>query len=152
MREFFRGWRRKVGCVTLLMACVLMGGWIRSLRVHDQLIVPRGDSVHIFASQNGMLGWARISQLLATIPFSWTSTTLTGTMEDSWDDAEVHWRWHCCGFDIGAATLTAKSSIWGIKMEVEQWGVPYWSLTIPLTLLSAYLMLWKPRKRVDKPQ
>jgi hypothetical protein len=27
------------------------------------------------------------------------------------------------------------------------WHIPYWSLTIPLTLLSAYLILWKPRKR-----
>ncbi len=27
MREFFNGWRRKVGVATLLMACVLMGFW-----------------------------------------------------------------------------------------------------------------------------
>ena len=31
MREFFRGWRRKIGVVTLLMALVAMGGWVRSL-------------------------------------------------------------------------------------------------------------------------
>ena len=31
MMEFFRGWRRKVGVVTLAMACVFMVGWVRSL-------------------------------------------------------------------------------------------------------------------------
>jgi hypothetical protein len=25
--------------------------------------------------------------------------------------------------------------------------IPYWSIMLPLTLLSAYLILWKPRKR-----
>ena len=27
------------------------------------------------------------------------------------------------------------------------WTVPYWLLVLPLTLLSAYLILWKPNKR-----
>ena len=30
MREFFKPWRRKIGVVTLVMACVLMAGWVRS--------------------------------------------------------------------------------------------------------------------------
>ena len=28
----------------------------------------------------------------------------------------------------------------------ELWSVPYWSLILPVTLLSAYLLLTKPRK------
>lgn len=32
---------------------------------------------------------------------------------------------------------------------IERWTVSYWSLILPLTLLSAYLILWKPRKRVS---
>ncbi|MDB5343333.1 MAG: hypothetical protein JWP89_1710 [Schlesneria sp.] len=28
-------------------------------------------------------------------------------------------------------------------------AVPNWAMAIPLTLLSAYLILWKPRKRVN---
>ncbi|HEY4261295.1 MAG TPA: hypothetical protein VGM98_14105 [Schlesneria sp.] len=28
MREFFRGWRRRTGCVVLLLACVAMVGWM----------------------------------------------------------------------------------------------------------------------------
>src|SRR5882757_6755381 len=35
MGEFFRGWRRKIGVVTLVMASVLTVGWTRSLTLHD---------------------------------------------------------------------------------------------------------------------
>ena len=55
MRQICRGWRRKIGLVTLIMAAISMAGWLRS----------------------------RI--------------------------------------------------------------IPYWSIVIPLTLLSAYLILWVPR-------
>jgi hypothetical protein len=29
--------------------------------------------------------------------------------------------------------------------EQERWRVPYYAIIIPVTLLSAYLILWKPR-------
>lgn len=35
MREFFRGWKRKAGCVTLLLACVFTAGRIRSREDED---------------------------------------------------------------------------------------------------------------------
>jgi len=37
MKEFFQGWRRKIGVVTLVMALVFMAGWVRSLVVEDEL-------------------------------------------------------------------------------------------------------------------
>jgi hypothetical protein len=46
MHTFFYGWRRKVGVVTLVMACVFMGVWIRSR------VAP--DTITIFA-RNGSL-------------------------------------------------------------------------------------------------
>ena len=35
----------------------------------------------------------------------------------------------------------------GPLFRIAESTVPYWSLACPLTLLSAYLILWKPRKR-----
>jgi hypothetical protein len=35
MREFFRGWRRKAGLVTLVMACAVMAMWARSRFIND---------------------------------------------------------------------------------------------------------------------
>ena len=37
MGEFFKPWRRKLGIVTLVLACVFMGGWVRSYSAHDAL-------------------------------------------------------------------------------------------------------------------
>ena len=42
MGEFFRGWRRKIGMLTLMLALVFMGGWVRSLVVRDDLMVSTG--------------------------------------------------------------------------------------------------------------
>src|SRR5664279_4247082 len=37
MREFFKGWKRKVGIVTLLLALMFMGAWGRSHISKDQI-------------------------------------------------------------------------------------------------------------------
>lgn len=39
MREFFRGWKRKLGIVPLVMACVFAPLWARSLSVPNPLLV-----------------------------------------------------------------------------------------------------------------
>jgi hypothetical protein len=33
------------------------------------------------------------------------------------------------------------------KLSFSRWNIPIWSLVLPPTVLSAYLILWKPRKR-----
>lgn len=43
MREFFKPWRQKLGCVTLLMACVVMAGWVRSSSYCDFVSLLRTD-------------------------------------------------------------------------------------------------------------
>jgi hypothetical protein len=39
MGQFFKGWRRKVGAVTLLTACMFMGAWFRSSVVADTFFI-----------------------------------------------------------------------------------------------------------------
>lgn len=43
MRNFFNGWKRKVGCVTLLMASLLASLWITSLRLTNNTSFSFGD-------------------------------------------------------------------------------------------------------------
>ena len=50
MREFFRGWRRKVGCITLVMACAFVGGGIRSGVVFDRIAFAIGTRQHEITS------------------------------------------------------------------------------------------------------
>jgi hypothetical protein len=147
MLTFFNSWRRTTGCVLLAMALVSMGGWIRSRHLQDQLIIAHQNSVHILMSMNGALAWSRSSPSYLTAPIYWSSKRFNKAMEDSWDGAEVRWKWQRFGFDFGAGSYTDKSSIGGVfTRRVELWQIPYWAITIPLTLLSAYLILWKPNR------
>jgi|GEM_PF-5575510 len=38
MPEFFPGWKRKVGVITLLVACFSVGAWVRSESAADQFV------------------------------------------------------------------------------------------------------------------
>lgn len=59
MREFFKGWRRKVGCVTLVMACVLTVGLLRSYYNQENLTVYHGQDSYLIHSREGRLYWMR---------------------------------------------------------------------------------------------
>ena len=57
MSSFFRGWRRKIGVVTLLMACVFMAGWTRSM-VADDIAYVRTSELHyefVCSRRHGLL-------------------------------------------------------------------------------------------------
>lgn len=99
MREFFRGWRRKVGCVALVLACGFATGWMRSYE-YDWFEIS---GVRI-SSCNGSFGPSRIAE--------------------------------------------TKQGPWVIPKHEIVVPIPYWAPTISLTLLSAYLILWKPRQRM----
>ena len=60
---------------------------------------------------------------------------------DPWESFKVDWKWDCAGFHFGSGTITRGTR----KLKCEQYIVPYWSIVVPLTLLSAYLLLTKPR-------
>jgi len=54
MGEFFYGWKRMVGVLTLVMACVFAAGWVRSLMsIQDLLTIPNSK----FRSRIGQLIW-----------------------------------------------------------------------------------------------
>jgi hypothetical protein len=82
MREFFRGWRRKVGCVTLMMACVAMPGWTRDRVVHHD-VVTRSiiGHRHVVASFSGHVVW-----------WTWNESDIRDISEPTiWSDFEETW-------------------------------------------------------------
>jgi hypothetical protein len=141
MREFFRGWRRKVGIVALVMACAVGGMWCRSFLVDDSF--GWGDSAPDlpiwFTSNDGML------IMIAEIPIGWGTFRPSLSMWDTeeskpWNEflpPDMKWSFQWCGFGYGWA-------------EFQFVTFPYWSIVIPLALLSAYLLLWKARKPTIK--
>jgi hypothetical protein len=126
MREFFRGWRRKLGCVTLGFACLLVFGWIRSGIVED------------------VFSWKGYARELAIVSFD-SSLGLC-----VWDipsrDALIGWRTE----PLNRSKRDAWVGVPGAPFNVG--SLPYWVITIPLTLLSAVLLLWPSREAGDEKQ
>lgn len=100
MGNFFDGWRRKAGVITLAMACGLTSAWLRSF------------------SEN-YKAWSH-----------------------KLDDVTSYW----VGLRNDHVRIESLES--GKISAVRKWsiGIPY-LLAVPLTLSSAYLLLWEPRKR-----
>ena len=55
MGEFFKGWRRKAGVVTLVMALAFLGVWARSFRKVDNLVLAFGEISWKLGSKRGNL-------------------------------------------------------------------------------------------------
>ena len=147
--EFFKGWRRKAGLVTLAMACVLMIAWMRSLLVED-LVLRGGQSQTYFTSGNGTLQWDQITfasgEPIHREPnLRWEIRRLpdhdgvTLPIKES----SVLWRRDGLGFRAVVAEYPDSA---GNKCRRGQWAVAYWVVTVPMTLLSAWLILIKPRQ------
>jgi hypothetical protein len=64
-------------------------------------------------------------------------TAILADDENLLDDPDVTWDWQSYGFRTGKSSNRDGSSS-TIRI------IPYWSIVIPLTLLSAYLLLRKP--------
>ena len=131
MRSFFHGWRRKAGVVTLAVACALCTMWMRSLSIQDVCVFQFGSTASDVLSQRGMIYWH--------------VTRFEGELKYSFD------RFYTAAFAADDELAGPERRIWD---DNEEWySLPYPLLVLPLTLLSAYLILWKPRKRktADQP-
>lgn len=124
MREFIRGCRRKAGCTTLVMALVASGMWLRSYVAVDWGHLSTGSINVGFQSFDGYLYLYANRGPGFYSPIRWGSQPLEAV----------------------GVSLTANASRWRNPL------IPFWSFTIPLTLLSAYLILWTPRKRKAEPE
>ncbi|HEY4258627.1 MAG TPA: hypothetical protein VGM98_00645 [Schlesneria sp.] len=141
MRTFFRDWRRKVGCVTLAIACVFTAAWWRSLETFDEFEYRIGDTIYAVRSAQGGASLAT-DQILS-------------------EDAERHYRLWTSMLIEPACTQIDPNFVESPKRGFESLGfyfggnpevdttcaVPYWAVVLLMTLLSAYLIVWKPHPR-----
>lgn len=143
MREFFKPWRAKVGLVTLLMACFFMAGWMRSFFAFDQLYLsPKESLEHVFDSFNGHLRWWTYRGPLNRNRQSLFECVRSSPMSDSLgsdDYIGIQWRFRLIGFGSGEDVDT------DARYSMKVWTIPYWFIVLLLCLLSARLMLSKPR-------
>lgn len=126
MLNFFKGWKRKAGVVTLAIALLFAGGWIRSLCWIDVLTLNCGEHTNIISFDQD-LGFGVDCGLEQKNEF----TAFIDNCRNSLFRWSAYREWY----------VRCKSGV----------IVPYWSLVLPLTLLSAWLLLSKPRVAKSKP-
>lgn len=149
MREFFRPLRRKLGVLTLLVACGVTAGWLRSTFYEDRFFINlSGKSINrIISSPEGiafeMMGYPFDIFRPETIDMPgprWNSRTISHYGPFYVVDLTRDLRWS--GFQYREGKTVGGSPIFPVKLLIA----PYWSIAIPLTLLSAWVLLRKGRK------
>jgi hypothetical protein len=123
MREIFRGWRRKIGCVMLVMTCVVTISWVRSCIQDESAFIRINRLALFFHHENGRFIIWRDVMVNEGLPFGWE----TGSKIDA----------------SHASTKTKPKWTLNSRTVAGQ----HWVLALPLLALSACLLLPKPRKR-----
>ena len=142
MDEFFDGWRRKAGVITLVVACAFAVGWVRSVFCSDDFEWEVGDI--------GVVAQSRDSHLLIRFKFP---------------DEPFKWDWPRIRSDafmpfvdpIGECHRQPCLSCWlGFRFRIRDCGfivtAPYDLIFRPLTLLSAWLVLSNTRQLMRHSQ
>ena len=168
MRKFFKGWRRKIGLITLLMTCFAMAGWVRSRHIYDRLWYNFPDANHLIYSHQKCLLWqcerpsSRNSLHMNRTGIGWLSLYAADPSlpishnEFSGYDVNSQWRWS--GFHVGSWTFIhvdrgIDEGIFRLAPSFDHlavWTIPYWSLVFPLTALSTFLLISKPKPSIQK--
>ena len=151
MAEFFRGWKRKVGCVTLLMALMLVAGWVRSEAIRDFIMLDLNKSDGNWDwvySNRQRLFWQRTyddpdyTRRMPYFKMQSLGIPHRSNLDDHQNSMDYLYRKRFFGFEL--AWFSTYGSITQPYSRVI--AVPYWSITIPLTSLSAWLLLSRSRK------
>ncbi len=148
MNNFFHEGRRKIGIVTLFLACLFAAAWVRSFSVGDFV----ASANYQFVSFHGGVFWER-TNLPFQLRFQYVTEDdrhVTDVYHDhEWDDK---WRWKRCGFAFGETETTVAAANGTFStVKSTYYFIPYWSVVIPLTLLSASMLLSKRRKPNENP-
>ena len=137
MGDYFKEWRRQLGLRTLVVACVFMAGWVRSLNTTDQFQSREVfGQVHSFGSLSGAFYWIRLKPCQSPSP---AHRPIRDPDRRSLER------------DLGFLDIEIQQNSGGMTMFAGKGtAIPYWIITIPLTLLSTFLLLSKPGKSVTK--
>lgn len=155
MRDFFKSWKRKAGCVALVLACGLLAGSMRTQFVVDEFrFGDWQDSASFLVNCGNSITWMRThKQKQVSLAPKWTQGPSRFHKPDyvEWllsGEWEADWKWCWLGFESGSLTRIR------FGMTLTYWRVSYWSVILPLTLLSAYLLFSKPRspKHSQRPE
>lgn len=118
---YFNPLRRKIGVVTLAVACVFTVGWVRSGLVEDRI------------------SFEAFERRISIVSASGSIECKAPKIDDIWEALKSR-RGSTWGRDKGPSYAIETPRI-----------IPYWSIVVPLTPLSAWLLLSKPKIKPALP-
>ena len=156
MGEYFKPWRRKLGLATLVLACVFAAGWIRCQAYNDYVDlsfdVADRNLGYEFTSQRLENGYCAVGYYFNRFsPASgnqWTCeySALPQSEDSPMQFANMDWQMNSLGFCIGrAADQQPRPNQALTIIAFSARLVPYYSIVIPLTALSAFLLIANPK-------
>lgn len=153
MRDFFKPRRRRLGVVMLGLACVLAAGWVRSRSITDIANFTYHNSAYVLCSGRGFIGYHRV---FCNTPVAWTHSVKLSSSQTPFAIQRV--------LRLELEGMSSKALIEEMERHSNEWDrvpqsifqdrsrpnersvtIPYWSIVIPMTLFSAWLLLGKPR-------
>lgn len=143
MSHYFKSWRRKIGVVPLVMGCLFAAGWVRSLNCEDAVVICcNSHQEYTLFSSSGLFGMTDSYERLPVQRQHWPmfdSSTKRLFAPAVFADTRLTWHWKRWGFGC-VEYLGFRSN----GCRFVHWFFPYWSVVIPLTLLSVWMLLSKP--------
>jgi hypothetical protein len=146
MGKFFKGWKRKTGCCSLVVALALCGLWVRSLTNRDQCVPYPAHNpdtrFYFIQSERSTLGLVKIQ---SPVPFDlaplrfWSSNRFKPSYPSNLDQFTKA-RWSFCGVEFRGGTMGGETTMTAFLLH-------YWSIVVPLTLISAWCLLTKSRSK-----
>lgn len=127
MCEFIKGWRRKAGLGTLALACVFVGGWLRSRDTYDVISLTAFGRFNVVESELGRIRWLACDH-------------------DQSEWQELGWRSHSRNEPSWRYVVHTEIAMRYLGKHAWAFGLNYRLIVLPLTLLSVWLILEKPRK------
>lgn len=143
MNGYSRLLRRKVGVGVLALACVAAAGWLRSSLTKDHITRDYGDGYIIQATAfDGHFGLVVREgfQPSGRTEIRWLHSQVESINE--WAAERGRWISYWLGFGLVHLKLTN-----GTDGYLKAWFTHYACVAIPLTLLSTWLLLSKPRSK-----
>lgn len=165
MDEYFNSLRRRLGLLTLLLACMVVAAWARGFANQDLLLIGSGQRavttgsvlVVLSSSAHDGLVWARKESPGMSWLAGWQIRPPKGEeyfspleiAEDVMkpDFRDYHWRF--LGFDVGRYHHE-EYDILGNYDIFSFWRISYASIALPLVTISIYLMFSKPKPQVRR--
>ena len=149
MGNYFKPWRRKIGVMTLGLTCLLVMGWVRSFSLTDFVQSEISSQSCVFLESSAQTIGAGMERANSRNPPIWSIIPAWETTPSSGNkplNVIQHFRWNVQWHEFGIGG-NYENYPNNLLLEVQ---APYWSTVIPLTLLSAWLLLVKPRVAIPK--